>query len=98
MSVSTLAPQDRLRPPPAAAASRAKAVGGPSCLPAAARDSDSLTNSDAVRSLGAAHAAVANTPDVREDRVSALQAAIADGSHAVDSGCLAAKLLESSRS
>ena len=64
-------------------------------VPAAPRQPDAVSLSDTARSLSAARKAVADAPDVREDRVSALKAAIADGTYSVDSRNLASKLLSS---
>jgi negative regulator of flagellin synthesis FlgM len=94
MSISPLSGQERLRASAAAAALRANAAGSAASPAAAPRQPDSVSISDKARSLGAAHKTVADAPDVREDRVSALKAAIADGTYAVDSRTLAAKLLK----
>jgi negative regulator of flagellin synthesis FlgM len=54
-----------------------------------------VTISDNARSIAAATKAVTDAPDVREDRVSALKAAIAAGTYSVDSRRLATKLVTS---
>ena len=85
MSISTVNPNDRLR----AALAVQRSAGAYQSAPAApARQADSVSLSDA-RSLSAAHKSVASTPDVREDRVQALKAAIANGTYRVDSHQLA---------
>jgi len=94
MSVSPLGGQERLRAAAAAAALRASAAGSVTPGPGVARQPDGVSISDTARSLAAARKAVADAPDVREDRVSALKAAIADGTYTVDSRNLASKLLE----
>jgi negative regulator of flagellin synthesis FlgM len=60
------------------------------------RQADSVSLSDAARSLAAANKAVAAAPDVREDRIQALKAAIADGTYSVDSRKLARAMIEQS--
>src|SRR5438105_2251471 len=94
MTISPLSGQERLRASAAAAALRASAAGGAARPAAPSRQPDSVSISDTARSLGAAHKIVADAPDVREDRVSALKAAIADATYAVDSRTLAAKLIK----
>jgi negative regulator of flagellin synthesis FlgM len=96
MSISPLSGQDRLRAMAAAAALRASSAGAVHTGPAGARLPDAVSISDTARSLAAAHRVVGDAPDVREDRISALKSAIADGTYSVDSRRLAAKLLENS--
>jgi negative regulator of flagellin synthesis FlgM len=98
MSISPLGGQDPLRAAAAAAAVRAHAAGTASSGAGAPRQADSVSISETARSLSAAHKAVAEAPDVRADRVSAIKAAIADGSYTIDSRALAAKLLKTSES
>jgi negative regulator of flagellin synthesis FlgM len=98
MPISPLGGQDRLRAAAAAAALRANSAGSVATPGAPARQPDMVSISDTGRSITAARKAVAAAPDVREDRVSALKAAIADGSYSVDSRALAAKLLHISAS
>jgi len=57
--------------------------------------SDSLEISSKGRDLQVAKAAVASAPDVREDRVAAIKAALANGTYSVSDEDLANKLLES---
>ena len=89
-TISQLNGQERLNAATAAAALRKNA--GIS-TPAAARQPDAVTISDQARSMVAAHQAVSAAPDVREDRVSTLKAAIAAGTYSVDSRRLASKLV-----
>ncbi|MBO4496861.1 MAG: flagellar biosynthesis anti-sigma factor FlgM [Lachnospiraceae bacterium] len=57
--------------------------------------SDSLEISRVGRDMQVAKAAVAAAPDVREDRVAAIKAALANGTYSVSDEDLANKLLES---
>jgi negative regulator of flagellin synthesis FlgM len=86
MSISNVNLNDRLR---AALAVQRSAGAYPSGPAAPARQADSVSLSDSARALSAAHKSVASAPDVREDRVQALKAAIADGTYTVDSRQLA---------
>ena len=92
-TISLLNGQERLRAATAAAALRKNAVDAGLSTPAAARQPDAVTISDQARSIVAAHQAVSAVPEVREDRVSALKAAIAAGTYSVDSRRLASKLV-----
>jgi negative regulator of flagellin synthesis FlgM len=93
MSISPLSGQKNLRAAAAAAlrANSASSAAGPA---AAQRQPDAAIVSSRARSLAVAHKAVVNAPEVREDRVSTLKAAIADGTYSVDSRRLATKLLK----
>jgi negative regulator of flagellin synthesis FlgM len=93
-TISQLNGQERIRAAQAAAALRSNATAGVS-TPAAARQPDMVTLSDTARSMVAANKAVQDAPDVREDRVAALKAAIAAGTYSVDSRRLASKLITS---
>ena len=94
-TISQLNGQGRLRAAMAAAALRKNAAVSGLTTPGAARQPDAVTISDSARSIAAATKAVADAPDVREDRVSALKAAIAAGTYTVDSRRLASKLVNS---
>src|ERR1700730_7090645 len=96
MSISPLGGQEPLRAATVAAAQRGKAATSPAGPAEPARQADAVSISEEARSLSAAHKAVADAPDVREDRVSALKAAIADGTYTINSRNLASKLLKSS--
>jgi negative regulator of flagellin synthesis FlgM len=61
-------------------------------LSAVPRKADSVEISDAARALTSASRAVAAAPDVREDRVAAIKASLADGTYSVDSRVLAQKM------
>jgi negative regulator of flagellin synthesis FlgM len=92
-TISQLNGQERLRAATAAAALRKNAAASGVNTPAAARQPDAVTISDKARSMVAANKAVSDAPDVREDRVAALKAAIAAGTYSVDSRQLASKLV-----
>ena len=85
MAISKVSAQEQLR---ALAALRSNAATA-STTAATTRQPDAVSISDAARSMASARAAVSAAPDVREDRISALKAAIADGSYTVDSRTLA---------
>jgi negative regulator of flagellin synthesis FlgM len=70
-----------------AAASQAPASG------AGVRQPDTVSLSDSARELSRARASVSDASDVREDRVAALKAAIANGTYSVDSRSLAQSML-----
>ena len=92
MPISPLNGQDQLR---AARASAAIRGTSPSAMPSAAvRQADSLELSDAARALASAHKAVANTEEVRADRVAGIKAAIANGTYSVDSRQLARSMVK----
>jgi flagellar biosynthesis anti-sigma factor FlgM len=84
--------QERVRAAMAAAALRNNAALAAVGAPAVVRQPDAVTISDSARAMVAANKAVADAPDVREDRVSALKAALAAGTYSVDSRQLASKL------
>jgi negative regulator of flagellin synthesis FlgM len=96
--ISPLSGQERLRAAAAAAALRANSTSGIASQAAVTRQPDAVSISDKARSLSAAHKAVADAPEVREDRVNALKAAIAAGTYSVNSRTLATKLLRSAES
>ena len=87
MSISQVNGNDRARAAQAAAALRRNAAPAPTAAPT--RQPDAVSLSDAARSLSAAQNAVASAPTVREDRIAAIKAAIADGTYSVDSRQLA---------
>jgi negative regulator of flagellin synthesis FlgM len=96
MSIQQLNGPDRLRATTALAALRANAASAQAGAPSAAtRAPDKVSISDAARSLAAAHKAVGDSSDVREDRVGTIKAAIADGTYAIDSHALAKQMLRS---
>jgi len=94
-TISQLYGQERLRATMAAAALRKNSAVSGMTAAAGTRQPDAVTISDNARSIAAATKAVTGAPDVREDRVSALKAAIAAGTYSVDSRRLASKLVTS---
>ena len=96
MSISQLSGQERLRASQAIAALRGNAVGATPSTTGVARQPDAVSISDAARALATAQKSVASTADVRDERVAALTAAIANGSYSVDSRTLATSILSGS--
>jgi negative regulator of flagellin synthesis FlgM len=94
-AISQLNGQHHLRAATAVAALRAQALGTPQTLPTSVRQPDAVRISQAARSLAGARQAVDAAPDVREDRVSSIKAAIAAGTYSIDSRSLASSLLKS---
>ena len=94
MSISQLNANDRLRAMQAAAALRGKAA--PAAAKAPTRQPDGVSLSEAALSLSAAQKAVSLSPDVREDRVQAIKAALANGTYSVDSRVLARAMVNKS--
>jgi flagellar biosynthesis anti-sigma factor FlgM len=93
-TISLLNEQVRLRAIKAAAALRNAATTAGVTTPApAVRKPDAVTLSDQARSIATATKVVIDAPDVRDDRVTALKAAIAAGTYSVDSRNLASKIL-----
>ena len=93
MSISKLNGQDRLRAAAALEALRSSAARptAPS-TPGATRQPDAVSLSDSARSLASALKSVGSADDVREDRVAAIKAALANGTYTIDSRQLAADL------
>jgi negative regulator of flagellin synthesis FlgM len=75
----------------ALAALRANAA--PVSAQSATRQPDSISLSDSARAMSTALSAVSDAADVREDRVSALKQAIANGTYSIDSRSLANDML-----
>ena len=94
-TISQLNGQERLNAAMAAAALRKNAAASAMTSAATVRQPDVVTISESARSIAAATRAVSEAPEVREDRVSALKAAIAAGTYSVDSRRLASKLVTS---
>ena len=94
MSISQLNGTERLRATMAVAALRSNAASASS--PSVTRQADAVSLSGPARSVAAALKTVADASDVREDRVAALKAAIANGSYAVNSRQLAGAMAKSS--
>jgi negative regulator of flagellin synthesis FlgM len=76
----------------AAASVRANAYRS-STTTSVARQPDAVSLSDQARSLASAIKKVSGTPEVREDRVAAIRAALANGTYQVSSRDLASSLL-----
>lgn len=81
------------------AASHAYSVQAPATTPLSTTERPSAPRQDGIelsataRDVHAARAAVAKLPDVREERVASLKAALAAGTYHVPSAALAQKLL-----
>ncbi|HKH67031.1 MAG TPA: flagellar biosynthesis anti-sigma factor FlgM [Reyranella sp.] len=94
MSISQVNGQERARAAAAVAALRSSGAYAAGGVTAPTRQPDSVNLSEEARSLSAAHKAVASAPEVREDRVAAIKAAIANGTYSVDSRKLAHAMAE----
>lgn len=94
-TISQLNGQERLNAAMAAAALRKNAAASGMSSAGVVRQPDAVTISDSARSIAAATKAVSAAPDVREDRVNEIKAAIAAGTYTVDSRRLASKLITS---
>jgi negative regulator of flagellin synthesis FlgM len=94
MSISQINAQSmQLR---AIAALRQTAATAPSS-PTTLRPADSVELSDTARALANASQTVAQASEVREDRVAAIKAALANGTYSVDSRTLAQAMVRASR-
>jgi negative regulator of flagellin synthesis FlgM len=71
----------------------ARNTATPSSVSAAPRQADTVELSETARALSSATQSVAGAADVREDRVAAIKAAIANGTYAVDSRTLARSMV-----
>ena len=95
MSISQVNAHDRLRASMAVAALRKNAaVDQPATPPTTTRQADGVSLSEEARSLAAARDTVSGSSNVREDRVAAIKAAMADGTYKVDSRALAERILK----
>jgi negative regulator of flagellin synthesis FlgM len=94
MSISPLSGQERLRAAKAIAALRSTSASSPAPAPAVVRQADGVSISDAARSLSAAREAITDSSELRHDRVSAIKAAIANGTYKVNSRELADSLIK----
>jgi len=91
MSISQVSNQQlNLR---AIAAIRGNAALSEAATTGVTRQADSVSISDSARALSSATRAVADSSDIRADKVAALKAAIADGTYSVDSRTLAQSML-----
>ena len=92
MSISPLNGQEQLRATRAITAFRGTAA---SATPGAVtRQPDSVSLSDAARSLASAHKATSEASDIRADRVAEIKASIANGTYSVDSRQLARAMVK----
>ena len=62
-----------------------------------ARKADEVTLSEGARSLAAAHDAVRNAPDVREQKVADIKQQVDSGTYQVSARVLARKMVEASK-
>jgi negative regulator of flagellin synthesis FlgM len=76
-----------------AAARNTAATTSPASVSAAPRQADSVELSETARALTTATQSVAGAADVRQDRVAAIKAAIANGTYSVDSRTLARSMV-----
>ena len=84
MSIPQLNGTDRLRATTAAAAMRSNAAYAGQSATAPVRQPDEVSLSASARAVAAARKSVASAPDVREERVQAIKAAISKGTYSVD--------------
>jgi len=96
MSISQLNAQQSLRATMALAAMRSNAAAVRSAAPTTGttRQPDAVSLSDTARALSAATKSICVASDVREDRVSAIKAAIGNGTYKVDSRQLARSMVK----
>jgi negative regulator of flagellin synthesis FlgM len=93
MSISQLNGQERLRATKAAEVLRTNAVRpAPTAPSSVTRQPDAVSLSESARRMAAALKTVDSADGVREDRVAAIKAALANGTYAVDSRQLAAAM------
>jgi negative regulator of flagellin synthesis FlgM len=92
MSISPLNGQEQLRATRAVTAFRGTAASAGASSPA--RQADSVSLSDAARSLANARKATSEASDVRADRVAEIKASIANGTYTVDSRQLARAMVK----
>src|SRR5690242_2794372 len=92
MSISQVNPQP-LNVRALAALRQNATTPAPNPAGAGVRQPDSVSLSDSARELSRARATVGEASDVREDRVAALKAAVANGTYSVDSRALAQSML-----
>jgi negative regulator of flagellin synthesis FlgM len=95
MPISQVNTNDRLRATMAAAAMRSKAAYGAQSTAAPTRQPDAMSLSETAQALASARKKIADAPEVREDRIQALKAAISSGSYSVSSRDLAQAMLRS---
>jgi negative regulator of flagellin synthesis FlgM len=98
MSIQQVNGQERLRATMALAALRTNSTSTAPTTAAATRRPDAVSISDAARALGSNRTAVTSAGEVREDRIRALKAAIADGTYTVTSRTLANSMIKKAES
>jgi flagellar biosynthesis anti-sigma factor FlgM len=96
MPISQLNSNNRLPATMAAAAMRSNAAYAAQSTAAPTRLPDEVSLSKSARSLAAARKEIADAPEVREDRIQALKAAIKNGTYSVSSSDLARAMVRSS--
>lgn len=89
MSISQLSGTDRLRAVEALRVNAVQPTASVEVARTAGRQPDMVSLSESARQLAAARQTVEAAPAVREDRVAAIKAALADGTYSVDSRRLA---------
>jgi negative regulator of flagellin synthesis FlgM len=95
MDISQLNAQERTRATLAsAAARRGTAAYATTPSPSVTRQPDSVNISAAARSMAAALKGVSSAPEIREERIAAIKAAVASGTYSVDSRALARAIVE----
>jgi negative regulator of flagellin synthesis FlgM len=96
MAISQVSAQQSVRATTAVAALRANAAAN-AAASSGVRQADTVDLSDTARALSTSKQSIAGAADVREDRVAALKAAIANGTYSVSSRQLARSMLTSGR-
>src|SRR5215472_8703988 len=93
MSISQVSAQPNVQAAMAAAALRRNAAAGPASATSPTRQRDGVELSEAARALSAASKSITSATDVRDDRIAAIKAAIANGAYTVDSRDLARSMV-----
>ena len=96
MTISQVSAQPNVQATMAVAALRRSGAAAASSAPSATRQADGVNLSEAARALSAASRSVSAAGDVRDDRVAAIKAAIANGSYTVSSRDLARSMVKKS--
>jgi flagellar biosynthesis anti-sigma factor FlgM len=95
MSITNVNAQERLRATMALAALRKNSAAAPAAAGAGSvtRQPDAVTISDKARALASAQKTAASTAPSRDEKISAIKAALANGTYNVDSRTLANTLV-----
>ena len=97
MSISQVSAQPNLQATMAfAALRRNSAAAAATSSPSTTRQADGVNLSETARALSAASRSVSAAGDVREERVAAIKAAIANGTYSVNSKNLARSMVKKS--